>query len=966
MRLGQARFVTACQQLLVLAAVFAMLTPAASVLSLDVVGHAPDPQVQPSGGHPGQRVAQLTATVPTSVVDPIVREYALTPPVGRPAPGARTATRGLQSRTVLDDGGRERLVGAPEPVHGYGAVGVSWASGTTVATDDITLSVRTRNDERWSGWTELEYEPDHGPDPDSEEARRSRPGTDPLLVGEVDQVQVRVDATVGATPGDLKLAVIDPGTATESRRELPAIDTAALDAPSTSTPGVPDPTVSTATDEKVESGDAAGDGLALQATAYTPKPKIFSRAQWGADESMRDKSSLHYYEVHAGFVHHTVNANNYTRAQVPALLRGIYAYHTRTRGWSDVGYNFLVDRFGRIWEGRYGGVDRPVVGAHTLGYNDYAFAMSAIGNYETARPSEAVLKAYGRLFAWKLSLHGVDASSTRQQVGRTVFQAINGHRDAASTACPGRNLYAKLGTIRKYAKADQQSWSGRNRATNLASSVYPDLVVRRASDGRVFVVPTGGLTRFRAPAALPALAPAALGAPATRAVATPDVTGDGVGDLVVQDDTGRVSLLPGDDAGGFASAVRRTQAFADRDLITAPGDLDGDGKNDLVARNPATGALNFYRGNGGGRFTRVGIGGDWNNYTLLSGAGDLDGDGNNDLVAKSGGTLWLFPGNGQGRVGAPVALPGDRSTINALLGSGDLTHDGRPDLLVRDSRTGAGTVLPGQPDGTYGRSVGSVTRFKGVADLSAADLTGTVQIDAVGRKRGSYVLMKHAGTFETGAAIATGMRLTKATMLLNVGDWDRDGYGDVVVRNGSDGKLTLRRGHGNGRFSAPQVVGTGFAKVRLLSAVGDVTGDGYPDLMGQPAGASMRIYPGAGVNGLRPSYVAYGAISAGRQIGVGRWDGDGAPDNLLRKGSTLRLYPSNGPGGLVSRVKTLGIDLTPYDWVIGAGDLQRNGHADLVVREKATGDLWLLPATKTGFKARILLGDGFAGYDLAG
>ena len=114
---------------------------------------------------------------------------------------------------------------------------------------------------------------------------------------------------------------------------------------------------------------------------------IYSRAQWGADEQhARASRSLHYGEVHAGFVHHTVNANNYTRAEVPAILRSIYAYHTQSRGWSDIGYNFLVDRFGRIWEGRYGGVDRPVVGAHTLGYNDDSFAMSAIGNFEIAQP----------------------------------------------------------------------------------------------------------------------------------------------------------------------------------------------------------------------------------------------------------------------------------------------------------------------------------------------------------------------------------------------------------------------------------------------------------------------------------------------------------------------------------------------------------------------------------------------------
>ena len=85
-------------------------------------------------------------------------------------------------------------------------------------------------------------------------------------------------------------------------------------------------------------------------------------------------------------MHHTVNANDYTEAQVPALLRSIYALPREVAaGWSDIGYNFLVDRFGRIWEGRYGGIDRPVVGAHTLNYNDDAFAMSAIGNFDTAR-----------------------------------------------------------------------------------------------------------------------------------------------------------------------------------------------------------------------------------------------------------------------------------------------------------------------------------------------------------------------------------------------------------------------------------------------------------------------------------------------------------------------------------------------------------------------------------------------------
>ena len=208
---------------------------------------------------------------------------------------------------------------------------------------------------------------------------------------------------------------------------------------------------------------------------------------------MRDAPSLHYYEVHAGFVHHTVNANDYTRAQVPSIIRGIYAYHTRSQGWSDIGYNFLVDKFGRVWEGRYGGVNRPVVGAHTLGYNDNAFAASAIGNFETARPSRAMIRAYGRLFAWKLSLHGVNAADGRQYVTSDYFKAINGHRDAGATACPGINLYNRIPRIRELATAAQQGWGGRELESSLVSSARPDLVLRRAVDGKVFVrqvVPT--------------------------------------------------------------------------------------------------------------------------------------------------------------------------------------------------------------------------------------------------------------------------------------------------------------------------------------------------------------------------------------------------------------------------------------------------------------------------------------------
>jgi hypothetical protein len=245
----------------------------------------------------------------------------------------------------------------------------------------------------------------------------------------------------GSVPADLKLAVIDPGTG-KLQAETPAIDTASL---------------SSATVAAEEPADDTGedDTVALSAMKRAPKPYIYSRAQWGANERLREQSNPSYGTIKTGFVHHTVNANNYTQAQVPSLLRGIYAYHTQSRGWRDIGYNFLVDRFGRIWEGRWGGVNRAVVGAHTSGYNEVSFAMSAIGNFDIASAPQAVLNAYARLFAWKLSMYNIRADAAKIWVKNKYLRAINGHRDAGSTACPGRYLYAKLTTIRSAAQALQ-------------------------------------------------------------------------------------------------------------------------------------------------------------------------------------------------------------------------------------------------------------------------------------------------------------------------------------------------------------------------------------------------------------------------------------------------------------------------------------------------------------------------------
>ncbi len=378
-------------------------------------------QTSPVGAH----------TVADGPVAPQVREV----PV--PEPDATT-----DSSVVAQSG--------PQAVEGFGVVGATWKG---VRPNGVRLVVRTRTGGTWSPWTELHggeapaTDGDgHGPNPDSPEAARTRVGTDPLAIGEVDAVQLRA---TGATPQslrDLELSVIDPGRS--------VADDASAD-PSTTV------------------GATGGSAAVIQQAAYfgatsnvasrgkvapgvrAPRPLIRSRASWGAVERMRS-SAPRYGRVKAGFVHHTVNANDYSRSDVPAIIRGIYAYHTQSLGWSDIGYNFLIDKFGRKWVGRAGGKRRAVIGAHTYGYNHLSTGIAAIGNFETRKPSKRVQRAFGRVLGWKLGQHGVRVGGKAPRLEGEKFRKVNGHRDGGQTACPGINLYRKLPAIRRIAIRRQQ------------------------------------------------------------------------------------------------------------------------------------------------------------------------------------------------------------------------------------------------------------------------------------------------------------------------------------------------------------------------------------------------------------------------------------------------------------------------------------------------------------------------------
>ncbi|HRD62311.1 MAG TPA: N-acetylmuramoyl-L-alanine amidase [Nocardioides sp.] len=338
-------------------------------------------------------------------------------------------------------------------------VGFTWRDA--VRPPKILVRFRTRGG--WSLWRPAPILRDL-PDPRTGEGI-GKEGTSPLVVQPyrrpADGIQVRV---TGSLPPELSITLIHAARLAADARI--ATEAARSSAPST-----------------------------LRAAGIAA-PTIYSRAQWGADESWRDPTPRYNNTILQAHVHHSASGNGVAQADVPALIRSYYSYHTKTLGWADLGYNFLIDSFGTIWEGRYGGADRPVRGAHTLGFNAASTGLCVIGDLDQVPPTPATLDALARLAAWKLSMYAGDPlgsvavtseGSDKFPAGRVVtLPVIDGHRDTNDTACPGGNLYPQLPNLRIATAA--------LLAAPTLALAQPFVVAGKAILGRTLTVTGGAFT----------------------------------------------------------------------------------------------------------------------------------------------------------------------------------------------------------------------------------------------------------------------------------------------------------------------------------------------------------------------------------------------------------------------------------------------------------------------------------------
>ncbi|MFF8815869.1 peptidoglycan recognition protein family protein [Streptomyces pactum] len=429
----------------------------ATALALPLAAHAS------AAGSPAPPGSRARADLPGST-----RSLPLTAPGGSlRRPAARDAERGVTARNIRP----------------FALVGVVWDDPAADLRGRVQVRTRAAGTGVWSAWRDLQTHNDDAPDAGSPERRagRVRGSTAPLWVGNSDGVQARVRPEAGTgtrLPAGLRLELVDPGEAPTGRAltgRPPATDPAGGDSPDTEPPdhGSGDsgfPETETPSSEEASGPEPAALGpLVLEEEAVAPgaapgaapRPRIVTRAGWGADEKLRESKFSYTKTVKAAFVHHSATGNNYSCGQVPAILRGIYRYHVKSSGWRDIGYNFAVDKCGNVYEGRAGGVARAVLGAHTLGFNSNTMGVAVLGTYGAESPPQAALDGLARLTAWKLGLFGrnpngsttlVSAGSNKYRQGVKVkLKVVSGHRDGFVTDCPGGRLYSKLGSVRSAA-----------------------------------------------------------------------------------------------------------------------------------------------------------------------------------------------------------------------------------------------------------------------------------------------------------------------------------------------------------------------------------------------------------------------------------------------------------------------------------------------------------------------------------
>ncbi|MGW0178601.1 N-acetylmuramoyl-L-alanine amidase [Nocardia sp. NPDC003345] len=329
---------------------------------------------------------------------------------------------------------------------------------------DTTVMIRAKQpDGGWGQW--YEASPIDGADgvPNGSPA-----GTDPIYVGNTTAVQVLVTRKPQQSPAPGGLRTPAAAGAPQPPPDLTAV--------------------------LIDPGRGAVDDHLDNIAAALPDggPRVIARNQWGADESIRCQEPTYDDGLGGITVHHTAGRNDYSKAESAGIVRAIYAYHSQTLGWCDMGYNALVDKYGQIFEGRYGGLNRTVQGAHAGGFNENTSGVAIMGDYQAEQPTDESIEAVGKFIGWRARTAGLDPKGTTTmysegteftpypQGAEVKLPVVFAHRDVGNTSCPGDAAYSQMDRIRTIAAGEAGGTGGapRSQASRSDLAALADLTSR--------------------------------------------------------------------------------------------------------------------------------------------------------------------------------------------------------------------------------------------------------------------------------------------------------------------------------------------------------------------------------------------------------------------------------------------------------------------------------------------------------
>ena len=844
----------------------------------------------------------------------------------------------------------------------------------------VTVSVRSRDHGRWGTWTEVGLS-DSAPDPGTAEAAQAKVATEPVGVAGSEQVQIRVSARKATARLDrLEATFVDGGTS-------------AADASLASTP-------------------------AATASAAATKPALITRAQWGADESLRNCGPDYVDKVKGAIVHHTVNTNTYSADQAAGLVRGIYAYHVNGNGWCDIGYQFLVDRFGRLYEGRFGGDYKNVVGAQAQGFNMQSFGISSIANHDpgtsgAAAPSSAVLSAIGKLIGWKAWLNGWDpstsvsytsAGSSRWDEGTVITKPrVSGHRDFNLTTCPGDLMFSKLSSIRSTATASYRA--GLADVAAVATNVVEtygkpagtsiSLAGRGYGHGR-------GMSQYGAyGAALSGLTNAQITSfyyPGTTRVTT---------------------------AGNPSIRVRLSEiGSGGTQVVYASGLAATDGTRTVsLSKKTATGAqvtrwrvvpsgsgLSLQWNDGGWKtlsgWSALAVPITFQNATAHSVRLVLFGNGKRDYrgsvrthrVGSGASSVNVVPLQSYLQGVVPAEMPPSWSpealqaqAVAARTYVLRLKASAASGQIYDTCDTTACQVYRGGAEWT---STGSAVQREWPTSTAAVAATSGVALTS----GGSWILAEFSAS-NGGQTVASSLAYQKSFPDPYDGipsgspsTWSKT-ISLTTIQNAYPGIGTFRGLQVNarngiswwgGRSTSVTVLGSsGSTKVtgdQFRSTMGlrstwwtvstapatsratfpkDVSSDTLGDLLAVDAAGSLHVLRGNGAGGFSPVTTGAGWGDYDLVTSAGSWTSDNRHDVLARRGGTLYVYPGDANGRLLPRYK-LSTEFADVNLLLGMGDLSGDKHPDLVSR-RTDGTLWLHRSDGAGrIVSTVALGTGWS------